>query len=320
MEVAKPPRRLPLKFLLLAFLIAIIIGGLAFGSVRISPANLLATISQLLFAARSGWTAETIIVWQLRLPRVLLAATVGASLATAGAILQGILRNSMADSYILGVSAGASLGAATAMYFGLKVTLLGLGSVATSALIGALAATFSVISIATRIAKKSTLSMLLTGIAMSSFLSAVVSLMVYISKDRIQPMIFWLMGSFAARGWPHLFLALPYLVVGYGIAIIYHRQLTAISLSDATAHNLGVNVSAVRLILLIATSILTAASVAVSGVIGFVGLMIPHVARTLVGHEYRLVLPVSAIIGAIFLAGADILARTVLRPVELPVG
>lgn len=309
-----------MRAMLLALLVVAILLSLAVGAVAIPPARFGFALRQLFTSPHAEWGYETVIIWRLRLPRALLAAAVGAALATAGAVLQGLLHNGMADSYVLGVSSGASLGASIAMLLGLRFSFLGLGAVTPMAFIGAVVTLVAVITIARRVAGKSTLGLLLAGIAMSSFLSSLVSLLVYFSGDKIQPLVFWLMGGFSARGWNHFYAIIPYLVGGYVLAYVYHRYLTAISLSDATAHHLGVNVERVRLILLCSSALLTAASVAVSGVIGFVGLMTPHIARMFVGHNYRRLIPTSALCGAIFLTLADLLARIIIRPAELPVG
>lgn len=304
----------------LGILVLVILLSLAIGAVTISPARFSFVLQQLMTLPQAEWSYETVIIWQLRLPRVLLAAAVGAALATSGAVLQGLLHNGLADSHVLGVTSGASLGASIAMLLGLRFAFLGLGAITSMAFMGSIVTLIIVISISRRIAGKSTLGLLLAGIAMSSFLSSLVSLIVYFSGERIHPLVFWLMGGFSARNWNHLFAIIPYLAGGYFLIYVYHRYLTAISLSDATAHNLGVNVEKVRLILLCCSALLTAASVAVSGGIGFVGLMIPHIGRIFVGHNYRLLLPTSALCGAIFLTVADLLARTLIRPTELPVG
>jgi iron complex transport system permease protein len=309
-----------LRALLPGILILAILLSLAVGAVNISATGFGAALRQLLASNNTEWTHETVIIWQLRLPRILLAAVVGAALATAGAVMQGLLHNGMADSYVLGVSSGASLGASIAMILGLRFGFLGLGAITPAAFIGAVVTLAIVISIARRVAGKSTLDLLLAGIAMSSFLSSLVSLLVYFSGERIHPLVFWLMGGFSARNWSHFIAVMPYLTGGYVLTYIYHRYLTAISLSDSTAHHLGVNVEKVRFLLLGSSAMLTAASVSVSGGIGFVGLIIPHIGRIFVGHNYRRLLPTSALLGAIFLVLADLLARTIVRPAELPVG
>lgn len=306
--------------LLWIILLAMLIISMANGAVSIPVSRIWSALSEIATRPSAAWSAEATILWRLRIPRVLLAAIVGAGLATAGAVLQGLLRNGLADSYVLGVSSGASLGAALAMLMGLRLNIFGLGSVTPAAFIGAALTLIAVVFIARRMAGNSTLGLLLAGIAMSSFLSAIVSLLVFFSRERIQPIIFWTMGGFGARSWNHLLAVSPYLVLGYGVAFLMHRQLTAISIGDETAHHLGVNVPKTRLVLLGASALLTAAAVSVSGVIGFVGLMIPHMARMVSSHNYRRLLPTSALLGAAFLVGADLIARVMFRPAELPVG
>jgi len=306
----------PLSLLLTIALVL----GIAVGAVDISLPRMVHSLTQLFTMPMASWDYETVVLFRLRLPRVLLAAMVGAGLATAGATLQGLTHNGLADSHVLGVSSGASLGAAAAMLLGLRFSFLGLGPVTPMAFLGAIVTLVFVILIARHAAHGSTLGLLLAGIAMSSFLSALVSLLVYFSGNRIQPLLFWLMGSFSGRGWHHVTLAAPYIIIGFLLAFLYHRYLTAISVSDMTAHHLGVNVERIRLVLLCSSALLTAACVSVSGVIGFVGLMTPHAARLLGGEEYGRLIPYSALLGAIFLTLADLVARTILRPVELPVG
>ena len=323
MALAKTISKLPPRSVNVLLGCALALGLLAslmVGAADISPAQLAATLRELVISPVHEWSVESVIIWRLRLPRALLAAAVGAALATAGAMMQGLLQNSLADSFVLGVSSGASLGAALAMFLGLRFTVLGLGAVTPMAFGGAVLSMLAVVSIARQAAGKSTLGLLLAGIAMSSILSAAVSFLVLMSRERINPLVFWLMGGLANRGWNHFLMMLPYLVVGVSIALVYHRYLTAISVGDATAHHLGVDVDRVRLLLLAVAALLTAAAVAVSGVIGFVGLMTPHFARMLVGHHFRRLIPTAALCGAVFLTFADLLARFAMRPQELPVG
>lgn len=306
--------------LLWVLLLAVLIISMANGAVSIPVSRIWGALSEVVSQPFGSWSPEATIIWRLRIPRALLAAIVGAGLATAGAVLQGLMRNGLADSYVLGVSSGASLGAALAMLMGLRLTVFGLGSVTPSAFIGATLTLIAVVFIARRMAGNSTLGLLLAGIAMSSFLSAIVSLLVFFSRERIQPIIFWTMGGFGARSWNHLLAVTPYIAIGYAVAYLMNRQLTAISLGDETAHHLGINVPKTRLVLLGASALLTAAAVSVSGVIGFVGLMIPHMARIISSHNYRRLLPTSALLGAAFLVTADLIARVIVRPAELPVG
>ncbi|MBT9175721.1 MAG: Hemin transport system permease protein HmuU [Firmicutes bacterium] len=323
MAVAKRPavvRHWSVNALLGLLLVLALFLSLRVGAVDIAPTRLLAALQELVTEPTNTWSVDAVIAWRLRLPRALLAAAVGAALATAGAIMQGLLHNSLADSFVLGVSSGASLGAAIALLLGLRFTLFGLGTVTPLAFMGAMLAMLAVLIISRRVAGQSTLGLLLAGIAMSSALSAVVSFLVLLSRERINPLLFWMMGGFAGRGWNHFWLMLPYFFISFLFAYSYHRYLTAINLGDATAHHLGVDVGRVRLLLLATAALLTAAAVSVSGMIGFVGLMTPHFARMLVGQHYRRLLPTAAMCGAVFLAFADLLARVVMRPQELPVG
>ncbi|MBT9134346.1 MAG: Hemin transport system permease protein HmuU [Firmicutes bacterium] len=323
MAVAKRPavvRHWSVNALLGLLLVLALFLSLLVGAVDIAPTRLLYALQELVTEPANTWSVDAVIAWRLRLPRALLAAAVGAALATAGAIMQGLLQNSLADSFVLGVSSGASLGAAIALLLGLRFTLFGLGAVTPLAFMGAMLAMLAVLIISRRVAGHSTLGLLLAGIAMNSALSAVVSFLVLLSRERINPLIFWMMGGFAGRGWNHFWLMLPYFLISFLFAYSYHRYLTAISLGDATAHHLGVDVGRVRLLLLATAALLTAAAVSVSGMIGFVGLMTPHFARMLVGQHYRRLLPTAAMCGAVFLTFADLLARVVMRPQELPVG
>ncbi len=315
-----PMRQWPVNACLGLLLVLAVFLSLLVGAVDIAPSSLLHTLQELVTAPANAWSVDAVIVWRLRLPRALLAAAVGAALAMAGAVMQGLLHNSLADSFVLGVSSGASLGAALAMLLGLRFTFLGLGAVTPLAFVGAILALVAVLMIARRVAGKSTAGLLLAGIAMNSALSAIVSFLVLLSRERINPLLFWLMGGFSGRGWNHFLLMLPYVLLGFAIAYSYYRYLTAISLGDAAAHHLGVDVGKVRLLLLAVAALLTAAAVSVSGMIGFVGLMTPHFARMLVGQHYRRLLPTSAVCGAVFLTFADLVARVVMRPQELPVG
>jgi iron complex transport system permease protein len=163
-------------------------------------------------------------------------------------------------------------------------------------------------------------NLLLAGLALNSLLSALISLLIYFGQDQMHTIVFWLMGGLSGRYWNYVFYTLPYLLAGLAVAVYYARDLNLMLLGEETAHNLGVEVEKVKAVLLLVASVLTGAAVAASGMIGFVGLIVPHVARILVGPDHRLLVPVSILSGAILLLGADILARTVLAPVELPLG
>lgn len=238
--------------------------------------------------------------------------------------MQGLLRNPMADPYVIGVSAGASVGAAAAFVLlgsiGWGGSALGLGITPLFAFVGAALAVTIVYLIARVGNRVPIITLLLAGVALNTVLSAVLSVLIYFAQRHLQALIYWLMGSFAGRGWVHVGAILPYFLIGSVIALCFARDLNALSLGEEAATTLGVPVERVKLLLLLAATLLTAGAVAVSGIIGFVGLLIPHLIRLLFGPDHRLLLPASALLGASFLVLADLLARSLLPTVELPVG
>ncbi len=264
--------------------------------------------------------AHEAIVLSLRLPRVLLGVVVGASLATAGGAFQGLFRNPMADPYVIGVSSGAALGAALAITLHPGVSFLGLGLVPFAAFGGAIATVYAVYAIARTGRDIPVSNLLLAGVALGALLSALVSVVVVFSRQHLEEIVFWLMGSLAGRGWSYLGAALPYLALGTGVLMLFTRDLNALLLGDEEAAHVGVSVETTKKAVLAAASLLTAAAVATCGVVGFVGLIVPHIVRLMVGPDHRTLLPVSAVAGALLLVVADLAARTVVRPGELPVG
>lgn len=264
-------------------------------------------------------TTETAVVQTIRLPRILLSLTVGAALATAGTIMQAIFRNPMADPGIIGTSAGGALGAVIVIALGLSTSLFLLpigafiGSVIALTIVFAIAATGRRFSIAT---------LLLTGVAISSFLSAAVSAVI-ITTDSItaqREMIFWLAGGFETSRWSQLALSAPVAILGIIIAILASRDLNLLLIGDEEAESLGVRVKHLRFAMITLASILTAVSVAFSGIIAFVGLIVPHAVRLTVGADHRAVMILSALSGGLFMLFADTLARTLLSPAEIRVG
>ena len=256
------------------------------------------------------------IVWQLRLPRVLTAAAVGAGLALSGAVMQAITRNPLADPYLLGLSSGASLGAVIVLVLGVTVFL------APAAFVGALLALLATLLIARAAGPISPARTVLAGVAVSALASAVTSLVIFwtATGDSYREILAWLLGSLAGARWPAVAISVGAIVV-IGIPLTFvGRTLDAFAFGETAAASLGVNVNRTRWILLISTALLTGAMVSVSGAIGFVGLVLPHAVRLLVGVGNRAVLPLSALLGAVFLVWADTAARTVFDPRELPVG
>jgi iron complex transport system permease protein len=256
------------------------------------------------------------IVWELRLPRVLTAAAVGAGLALCGAVMQAITRNPLADPYLLGLSSGASLGAVSVLLLGLAVLL------PVAAFLGSLAALAATLLLASALGAITPTRAVLAGLAVSALASAITSLVIFwtVTGDSYREILGWLLGSLAGARWPAVAIA-GIAVIVFGIPILFAgRVLDAFAFGDTTAASLGVPVAATRWGLLAATALLTGALVSVSGAIGFVGLVLPHAVRLLVGPGHRVLLPLSALVGAVFLIWADTIARSLFEPRELPVG
>ncbi|UQZ85986.1 Hemin transport system permease protein HmuU [Paenibacillus konkukensis] len=260
------------------------------------------------------------IIWKVRLPRVLLGMLVGAALGIAGAAFQGVLRNPLADPYTLGVSSGASVGAAFLILFGLQFALFGAWTVPVVAFVTGTLSLVTVIILARTDGKLRTETLVLAGVVMQAFLGAFVSLMVAMSKQVINEIVFWLMGSLAMRNWSYSLILLPYLTAGALVLLGFGRAMNLFALGERQASYLGVHVERTKLIALAAATLITAAAVSVSGVVAFVGLIVPHLLRLLVGPDYRLLLPLSLIGGAFYVLWADTLARTLLSPTEIPLG
>jgi len=260
------------------------------------------------------------IIVEVRLPRVILALLVGASLGGVGTIFQSLFMNPMADAYIIGVSSGAALGAVSAIVFRLEVQFLGLSSIPIFAFIGGIATVGLVYSISYRGHHNSILNLLLAGLAVNAFLSGLMSLLLLLSDTTLHGSIYWLMGGFSGRGWQHIRIMLPYFIICTIILSMYTREANIMLLGDEQAQNLGVNTSQVRRILIIISSLLTASAVSVSGVIGFVGLITPHILRRIIGPDNRILFPASLLGGAILLLLSDLVARIALSPSEIPVG
>jgi iron complex transport system permease protein len=261
------------------------------------------------------------IVFELRLPRILLAALVGAALALSGTAFQGILRNPLADPYIVGTSAGAAVGGVVAIVFRLKSSFYGISAVAILAFGGALLAMYAIHSISSKGGRVPVETFLLAGVIVGSFLWALVSFLLTVAtKEGLQEVIFWLMGSTREAGWSNVLMLFIYFVISLAGLMWVSYPLNLLTLGDESALHLGVNVEKVKNIVIIFASLVTAASVAACGLIGFVGLMIPHVVRMVAGADHRRLLPLSALAGAIFLVWVDTAARTIISPQEIPVG
>jgi iron complex transport system permease protein len=270
--------------------------------------------------------ANEAIILEVRLPRIIAGILIGAALAAAGVLYQGIFKNPMADSYVLGVSAGAAVGASAAILAGAGFVFFELRLIQVAAFVGALSAMFLVYNLARVGSRVPVTTLLLCGIAVNFFFFAVVGVLQIIAGDQLPDIVFWLMGGYSNVLWRDIWAILPFIVIGIVIAFFYVRDLNLLAMGEETAHHLGLNVERSKQILLVVASLLTAAAVSVCGLIGFVGLMIPHLTRLVIGPDHRILLPTSAVIGAIFLVLCDDLTRVLFAPFatmstrELPVG
>ena len=263
----------------------------------------------------------TNIFWKIRMPRVILAGLVGASLAISGAAFQALLKNPLADPYTLGVSSGASVGAVATLFFSISVPFLGMYTLPIFSMIGAFGTMLLVILFAKLVDRSMKMeTLILTGIIFSSFLGSVISLMIALTGEELRQIISWLLGSVSMRGWSYVQMALPFMIIGTFLLWLNRRELNAMLFGEERAKHLGVDVKKRKMMILIGGSMLTGTAVAVSGTIGFVGLVVPHMTRLLFGSDNRHVLPLSFINGASLLIICDLFSRTIIAPTELPIG
>ena len=299
--------------------------AIGLGPVAIAPETILGIAGHHLVGwPRAGsWTdAEDSIVWLVRMPRVLLGAIVGAGLAVSGVALQAMVRNVLADPYLLGVTSGASTGAAATILFGFGAGLgVGASSLTASAFLGALAATVMVYLLARVGGRITAIRLLLAGVAVGYVLSATTSFLIFAASDSpeaTRAVLFWLLGSLSLARWSSVIVAGAIVLACVAVLVLWSRRLGALAIGDETAHTLGTSPVRLRSQALVVVALCVGALVAVSGGIGFVGLVVPHVARLCVGGVHRRVIPVAALIGAIFLIWADVVARVAFDPRELP--
>ncbi len=261
------------------------------------------------------------IIEGVRLPRVILAALVGAALSIAGAAMQGLLRNPLADSSTLGVSSCAALGSVLAIALKLKTPILPQMGVFLSGIAFALLSFVAIIALSYRIDPSlSTNTIILTGVIISMFAGSMISFIVFVSKEQMRNILFWTMGSFAGRGWEYVAITAPIIIIGSLGILGYWRELNAFALGEEKARYLGVSVKRVKITIMVFVSMLVGVSVSASGTIAFVGLVIPHITRMLSGPNHRHLLPLSLIGGATFMMFTDLASRRILRPAELPIG
>ena len=298
----KSSRPTPFIFLLLLFLLlAAMLGCSMLGVVHFGWADM--------------WQSP--IFWNLRMPRIVLSALVGAALSVCGAAYQSVFRNPLTDPYVLGISSGASLGAAIAILLGLEAYLLGVGA---CALVSGLLTILVIYRIASIGNRMHTTTLLLTGVCITFLMSALISFLMVLRQDKMDSIIFWTMGSFASASWTDVAIVAPVVAVGIGVVLYHCRDLNLLLAGSETAKSLGVEVERVKKVLLLATTLMVAFCVSTCGVIGFVGLVVPHCIRLVSGPDNRRIVPYAILVGALFLLLCDTMARTLLMPAELPVG
>lgn len=295
--------------------------GVTVGSVRVPFMEMLSIFAGAFSNREALDPMFSSIVLDIRFPRVVLAALVGASLAIAGASFQGLLKNPLADPYTLGVSSGASVGAVATIFLGLTIPGLGSFTLPVISILAALLTLIIVLGFARMVEKSMKMeTIILTGIIFSSFLGSILSLMIALTGDELRQIINWLLGSVSMRGWEYIRLIAPFFLIGALLLIWNARELNAMAFGEERAQHLGVNVQRRKFVVLASGSLLTGAAVAVSGTIGFVGLVVPHMVRMLTGSDHRHVLPLSILNGASLLILCDLVARTIVAPTELPIG
>ncbi len=260
------------------------------------------------------------IIWQIRFPRIVLAALVGGCLAISGATYQGLFRNPLADPYLIGVSAGAGLGATIIIITSVPFHVHGVGLLPVAAFGGAVVAVVAAYVVARRAAAVQLSTLILAGVAIGYMAAAVTSYLMIRSDNDVRPVLAFLLGGFTGSQWKDVYMVLPYLVPGFALMMVYGRILNMFQLDEDEARQLGVNVERTKIVLIALASLTTAAAVSVSGLIGFVGLIAPHAVRLLWGYDHRTLLPMALLVGATFMIVADLVARTVVSPSELPVG
>lgn len=310
--IATPARVTAASALLLGLALAVLLVCLTLGTVSVPLSDLFSWIT-------GGELGDTnrLILARLRLPRLLLAALMGCSLSISGVVLQGVLRNPLAEPFILGVSGGAASGAVAAL-------ALGVGSlwiISSAAFVGALVTVMLVLALARRQGRRDTATLILTGVMINAFCTALIMFFIStVSENKVHAIMFWLYGDLSEASLAQVQILTPVVIVG-GLALLYHaRQLNLLAAGDLAAASLGVDTERLKMVLFLVVGVLVGVTVSLCGLVGFVGLMVPHLVRITLGHDHRLVLPAAGLFGASFLMAADTLARVVISPAQIPVG
>jgi iron complex transport system permease protein len=293
------------------------------GPVGLAPGAVLAELAGRLPGVHtsSGLSPqEAAILWQLRLPRVVLGGLVGAMLAMAGAAYQGVFRNPLADPYLLGAAAGAGLGATLAIAYGPDTSSWPVELLPLAAFAGAVAGVVAAYALGRSGGTRTATTLILSGVAVAAFLTAIQTYVQQRQADTLREVYGWILGRLTTAGWDEVILVVPYAVVSAVVLLAHRRLLDVLAVGDDEASSLGLRAARVRLVVVAAATLATAAAVAVSGLIGFVGIIVPHTVRLVAGSSHRLLVPLSLVAGAAFLILADLVARTLTAPAELPIG
>jgi len=299
---------------LIILLLAALLFSVSIGAVKISMAEIIGILTE------RTETVNASILMDIRLPRVLLAAVLGAGLAAVGGVMQAIFKNPLVDSYTLGMSSGAALGAVLSIITGINVSIMGIDTTGVFAFIGAVLTLFFVYSLAYTKSRMSVNSLLLAGVAASYFLASVISFVMMLNHDKIEHIVFWTMGSLSMAKWSELGVAALFILPSLAVLIFYTRELNILVMGEDAAHHLGINTTALKNILLVTCSLIVGSVVSTGGTIAFLGLVAPHIIRLITGSDNRLVIPYSALLGAILLVLSDTLGRVLIQPMEIPVG
>ncbi len=317
-------KKLLFIILLIAYVLLAII-AVSMGAASLTPYMVLKVVLKSMpFIGKyiSGSVSSThfLIVFMVRMPRIVMASIVGTGLAVVGASFQSMFKNPMADPYVLGISSGAALGAAAAIVIKIQNTAFSLSIITISAFAGAAVTTIIVYLIAQDRGKVTTTNLLLAGSAVSFLMSSMISIIMVFNQQEVNKIVFWMMGSFNASSWENISIIAPIVLLGTVVIYFFNRDLNLMLTGDDNARSLGIETEKVKKIIIVASSMVMAVSVAFSGIIGFVGFLVPHIIRIIFGPDNKILIPFSALGGAIFLLLADTAARTAAAPAELPVG
>lgn len=308
----------------IAIAVTIIILSIAIGSVFVSPADIINIIAHKIFRVTLSENIKATsvsIIWKLRLPRTLLAFIAGAALSVSGAVMQSVLKNPLASSYTLGVSSGASLGAGVVILFGITLPYVTMFTLPIFGFAFGLGTIFLVMGLASRLGTSlENNSIILTGMVISLFTNAVITLISSLAKDQMQRLIYWQMGSFSLKDWSAVYILAPGTIIGIFLIMHFNRELDIMTFGEEQAQTMGVSLKKTKWILLVASAALTGSVISFVGVIGFVDLIAPHIVRKIFGSSHIYVVPMSAVIGGMFMVLCDLAARTVIPYQELPVG